>query len=77
MAKKLTQHQKLLNHFEKSGTITNREAMIDYSIQSLTKRIQELRELGYNIVSNKRNHPTTGQRYVRYVFLKSYTWQAL
>jgi biotin operon repressor len=40
--------------------------MIEYSISSLTKRIQELRDMGYDIVSNKKAHPVTGQRYVRY-----------
>lgn len=73
MAKKTTQLNKLLNHFKESGSITNREAMIDYSIQSLTKRIQELRDLGWNIQSVKRKHPVTGQRYVRYYFLDAVT----
>jgi biotin operon repressor len=40
--------------------------MIEYSISSLTKRIQELRDMGYDIVSHKKAHPVTGQRYVRY-----------
>jgi biotin operon repressor len=43
-----------------------REAMIEYSISSLTKRIHELRALGYNILSTLKRHPVTGQRYVRY-----------
>jgi hypothetical protein len=62
----MTQQELILNHLRKTGSITQREAMIDYSIQSLTKRISELRDLGHNIVSVFRKHPTTGQRYARY-----------
>lgn len=63
----MTQNTLILNHLLRTGSITQREAMIDYSIQSLTKRISELRSRGYKIKSEKRQHPTTGQRYVRYV----------
>ena len=64
----MTQNQKLISHFKKTGSITVREAMIEYSIQSLTKRIQELRDEGYNIISNVKFHPVTNQKYVRYVW---------
>lgn len=63
----MTQNTLILNHLVRTGSITQREALIDYSIQSLTKRISELRGFGYRIKSEKRLHPTTGQRYVRYV----------
>lgn len=69
MAKKLTQHQIILNHFKKVGTITQRDAIVEYSIQSLTKRIQEMRQLGYNILSMRKRHKVTGQLYTRYVYL--------
>jgi len=62
----MTQNQKILAHFRKAGTITVREAMVEYSVSSLTKRIQELREDGYEIVSTPKFHPVTGQKYVRY-----------
>lgn len=61
-----TQHQKIMKHLNKAGSITVREALIEYSVSSLTKRIQELRELGNKIISNPKVHPITGQRYVRY-----------
>ena len=67
----MTQNQLLLHHFDRAGSITAREAMIDYSIQCLTKRIQELRELGYIILTQFKKHPTTGQRYARYILNKS------
>lgn len=64
----MTQHQKLLAHFKKAGSITVREAMVEYSIQSLTKRIQELRDRGFKIKSVVKYHPVTQQKYVRYVW---------
>jgi len=61
-----TQHQKIMAHLQKAGSITVREALIEYSIQSLTKRIQELREMGHEIVSHVKFHPVTKQKYTRY-----------
>lgn len=61
-----TQNEKIISHIKKAGSITVREALVEYSIQSLTKRIQELREAGYAIVSNVKYHPVTRQKYVRY-----------
>lgn len=66
----MTQIQILLNHFKKASSISQREALVDYSIQSLTKRISELRDMGYNIVTQHKHHPVTGQRYARYVLKK-------
>ena len=62
----MTQNQIILKHLNKAGSITVREAIVEYSIQSLTKRIQELREYGNSIVSHVKYHPITGQKYVRY-----------
>ena len=61
-----TQHKNILKHLKKAGGITVREAMIEYSISSLTKRIHELRQRGFDIESVKKRHPVTGQRYTRY-----------
>ena len=66
---KTTQHTNILNHLRTTKGITVREAMIEYHISSLTKRIHELRELGYDILSTPKSHPVTGQRYVRYTLL--------
>jgi len=57
----------ILSHLKRTKSISQREALIDYSIQSLTKRISELRELGYRIKTVHKKHPVTGQRYARYV----------
>ena len=68
----MTQHQKIMKHLKKAGSITVREAMVEYSIQSLTKRVQELREDGHEIVSTVKFHPVTGQKYVRYSLVDQY-----
>ena len=70
---KNTQHSNIIKHLKTAKGLTVREAMIEYSISSLTKRVQELREMGYNIVSNKKKHPVTGQRYVRYTMQEEMT----
>lgn len=68
---KTTQHTMILNHFKKAGSITVREAIVEYSIQSLTKRIAELRSVGYDILSQVKKHPITGQQYTRYILITS------
>lgn len=66
----MTQNQKIIAHLKRAGSITQREAILDYSIQSLTKRISELREEGFNIISKVKHHPVTAQKYVRYELAK-------
>ena len=62
----MTQEAQVLNHIKTAGSITVREAMIEYHIQSLTKRISNLREMGHDIISNRKTHSVTGAKYVRY-----------
>lgn len=66
----MTQNDKILKHMKKAGSITVREAMVEYSVQSLTRRIADLREAGHNIVSKVKYHPISGQKYVRYSLAK-------
>lgn len=66
----MSQNETILQHLRKARSISQREALIDHGIQSLTKRISELREMGYNIVTKHKKHPITGQRYARYVMGK-------
>lgn len=61
------QAQQLLGYLMLHGSVTQRDALLDMSIQSLTKRISELRKK-FIIVSDKRTHKTTKQRYVRYFY---------
>ena len=62
----MTQNEILIKHFKKAKSISQREALVDYSIQSLTKRISELRNMGYKIKTVHKHHPVTGQKYARY-----------
>ena len=66
-----TQHKMIIKHLETTNGITVREAMIEYSISSLTKRVHELRGMGYDIESVRKSHPVTGQRYTRYFLLEA------
>jgi hypothetical protein len=66
----MSQNQTILKHLKKAKSISQREAIVDYSIQCLAKRISELRLAGHNIVTKHKHHPVTGQRYARYVLEK-------
>lgn len=68
--KKLSQHQLILKHLRATKGLTMREALLDYSIQSFTARISELRKMGYRIDSVTSKHPTKGQQYTRYVLVE-------
>jgi len=68
--KKMSQHSMILNHLRVSKGITLREAFIDYGIPSFTKRISELRKLGFPIDGIKCRHPVTNQRYTRYTLVE-------
>lgn len=65
-----TQHTLILQHLRATKGLTVREALIEYSISSLTKRVHELRGLGYDIESVRKTHPVTGQRYTRYFLVE-------
>jgi hypothetical protein len=60
------QHRKILNHINRAGHITAREAIVEYSITSLHSRLAELTKLGYRFKTERREHPVTGQPYNRY-----------
>ena len=53
-------------HIRDAGSITQREAIMDHSVQSLTRRITEIRDAGIDIVRENKKHPITNQRYARY-----------
>lgn len=60
------QARTILAHIEISGSITQREAILDHSVQSLTRRITELNAKGFPTRRDDKVHPVTGQRYARY-----------
>lgn len=67
---KKTQKQIVLDHIKLLGSISPAEAMRDYQITRLAARILDLKKLGYDIVSEMRQHPVTGTTYARYTFKK-------
>lgn len=60
------QAQTVLKHMKEAGSITQREALVDHSIQSLTRRITELQDAGIAVKREDKRHPITNQRYARY-----------
>ena len=48
---KLTQCERIIRHLRDYGTITSREAMIEYGIMRLASRINDLKRQGYRISS--------------------------
>lgn len=49
MASRITQRDKILSYLKQNGTMTVRDAIFDLDINSPAKRVQELREMGYDI----------------------------
>ena len=49
MASKTTQRDKILSYLKQNKTMTVRDAILDLDINSPAKRVQELRDMGYNI----------------------------
>lgn len=62
------QARTVVKHMNETGTITQREALLDHGVQSLTRRITEIRDAGFSVHTVWKNHPVTGQRYARYTF---------
>lgn len=59
----------IMKHLQTVGSITNREAIVEYNIMSLPRRILDLEEVGVKFTRIRKQHPVTGQRYVRYHLL--------
>jgi len=62
----MRQTEQVINHLKIAGSISNREALLDYQIASLTKVISTLRAEGYVILDTWRKHPITRNNYKRY-----------
>lgn len=64
----MTQTERVLNHLNTTGSISAREAMLDYDMTSATlaRRICDLEEQGHKIVRTRKNHEISGKSYTRY-----------
>ena len=56
----------VIKHLSITGSISNREAILEYGIASLTKVISTLRKDNYKILGTWRTNPITLNRYKRY-----------
>ena len=56
----------LLRHLEKGNTITQRSALLDFGVMSLSRRICDLKARGVKISRKLERNVRTGQRYARY-----------
>lgn len=64
-----SQKAKILKYCETHGSITNREAFIKLHINSPTKRISELRRMGYQVrteIEKRKNESGEEVKYNRY-----------
>lgn len=68
MAKRIKQTDKVLSWLILKGELTTKEAVNELNILCLTKRIEDLRKLGYRIDMNYRTAPS-GARYGVYTLV--------
>ena len=66
MSQLTPQMRSILNHVKRVGYITPREARDNYQIESLSRRMCDFKDLGWEVRSELTAHPVTGQRYTRY-----------
>ena len=62
----MTQVEKLLDHMQKIGPISQREAYLEYDIQSFHRRLSDIRQMGIELEAYPKTNPVTGQSYTRY-----------
>ena len=60
---KKTQVEMILDHMTKRGSITQRDAYIDYGVSSFFRRLTDIEEMGYQLDRVIKRHPITGQQY--------------
>lgn len=62
----MTQVEKLLHHLQNVGPISQREAYLEYDIQSFHRRLSDIRQLGFKLQAIPKKNPVTGQEYTKY-----------
>lgn len=63
------QAQTVLRHIRRAGSITQRQALMDHSVQSLTKAISIINAAGHKTKTTFKRHPLTNQRYAEYTLV--------
>lgn len=60
------QAERMIDYIREKGYITQRTAALDLGVQSFTRRISDIREMGYVLRLEPRTNPSTGAEYNRY-----------
>ena len=71
MSKKLSPRAKeVLDYLQVKGSASPREFLLDIDINSgsLTRRVTELRDAGYDIQGTEKKHPVSNRRYTVYTY---------
>ena len=60
----------VLDYLQAKGRATLREALLDLDINSgsFTRRVTEIRDAGYTVLTESHRHPTTNRLYRSYTF---------
>ena len=72
--KTMTQVYKIIKHILITGSITQREAIIEYGTQSFHRRIADVREAGFPLINKQKINPVTQAPYTRYEFANKATY---
>lgn len=62
----MTQHEQVIRHIKRTGSISSFEAIMDYGITRLAARIWELTNKGYKFRVERKVNPATKKQYARY-----------
>lgn len=64
----MTQTDIIIKHIEKTGSISARDAMLDYDMTSATlaRRMCDLEEQGHTVIRERKHHAVSGKPYTRY-----------
>ena len=65
----MTQTQTILRHIKSLVSISPQEAYRDSQSTRLAARLLDLKNAGYHIKTDMREHPLTGTRYARYTLI--------
>ena len=71
MSRTKDQISKMIDHMSRVGSISQREAYLEYGVQGFSARISDIRKF-LPLKAERRMNPVTGQRYSRYSIDKSY-----
>lgn len=61
-----TQASKVLRYLKRHKTITPREALLDLGVYRLAAVVFQLRQRGWNIATERKENPDTGNKYASY-----------